>query len=77
MNPTLTIVHKTKKTNKLYYTGDDPTSDPTMIMQMCYLQPYLTRKIPPQVRLQEEIAIKLVSQSWCFLKKRTSLGGSK
>ena len=24
MNPTLTIVHKTKKTNKLYYTGDDP-----------------------------------------------------
>ena len=24
MNLTLTIVHKTKKTNKLYYTGDDP-----------------------------------------------------
>ena len=25
MNLTLTIVHKTRKTNKLYYTGDDPT----------------------------------------------------
>ena len=24
MNLTLTIVYKTKKTNKLYYTGDDP-----------------------------------------------------
>ena len=24
MNLTLTIVHKTKKTNKSYYTGDDP-----------------------------------------------------
>ena len=24
MNLTLTIVHKTKKTNKLYYTMDDP-----------------------------------------------------
>ena len=24
MNLTLTIVHKTKKTNKLYYTRDDP-----------------------------------------------------
>ena len=29
------MVQKTKKTNKLYYTGDDPTSDPTMIMQVC------------------------------------------
>lgn len=24
MNLTLTILHKTKKRNKLYYTGDDP-----------------------------------------------------
>ena len=24
LNLTLTIVHKTKKTNKLYYTWDDP-----------------------------------------------------
>ena len=24
MNLSLTIVYKTKKTNKLYYTGDDP-----------------------------------------------------
>ena len=24
MNLTLTILHKTKKKNKLYYTGDDP-----------------------------------------------------
>ena len=25
MNLTLTIVYKTKKTNKLYYTGDNPS----------------------------------------------------
>ena len=36
MNLTLTIVHKTKKTNKLYYTGDDPvlTDPPLPIAQV-------------------------------------------
>ena len=36
MNLTLTTVHKTKKTNKLYYTGDDPilTDPPPPIAQV-------------------------------------------
>ena len=37
MNLSLTIVYKTKKTNKLYYTGDDPI---------------LTDPLPPMAQVQ-------------------------